>query len=73
MLQWGTFEDGVFGCLLPTALNSQLRTGAAQITEDTEGVVSVTCHPDHSVTTMDQNNQKTKWDGEWVSYNPRYN
>jgi len=45
----------------------------SEITEDTEGVVSVTCHPDRSVTTTDQNNQETKWDGEWVSYNPRYN
>lgn len=45
----------------------------SKITEDIDGVVAVTCHPDHSVTTTDQNNQVTKWDGEWVSYNPRYN
>lgn len=45
----------------------------SQITEENEGVVSVTCHPDHSVTTTDANNQEKKWDGEWISYNPRYN
>lgn len=45
----------------------------SEITEDIEGVVSVTCHPDRSVTTTDQNNQERKWDGEWISYNPRYN
>lgn len=45
----------------------------SQITEDTKGVVSVTCHPDKSVTTTDSNNNSKKWEGEWASYNPRYN
>ncbi|MBT3196330.1 MAG: hypothetical protein HN842_00570 [Gammaproteobacteria bacterium] len=43
------------------------------ITEDTDNVVSVTCHPDRSVTTTDQNNEQKIWEGEWISYNPRYN
>ena len=43
------------------------------ITEDTDNLVSVTCHPDRSVTTTDQNNEQKIWEGEWISYNPRYN
>ena len=43
------------------------------ITEDTDNVVSVTCHPDRSVTTTDQNNEQKIWEGEWISYTPRYN
>ena len=31
----------------------------SEITEETDGVLSVTCHPDRSVTTADKNNQTT--------------
>jgi len=45
----------------------------SQITENDENVVSVTCHPDKSVTTTDPQGKETRHEGEWVSYNPRYN
>lgn len=43
------------------------------ITNEDEGVVSVTIHPDGSVTTSDSKGEEHKTSGTWVTYNPRFN
>ena len=53
-------------------LCSELDNGN-KITIANEGVVSVTIHPDKSVTYLDPQGQTIAVEGSWTSYNPRFN
>jgi hypothetical protein len=51
---------------------AQLENGG-KVTTDDEGVVSVTVHPDKSVSFLDPDGQTTTVDSKWTSYVPRFN
>ncbi len=44
-----------------------------KITTDDEGVVSVTVHPDKSVTYLTSDGQTITTESKWESYVPRFN
>ena len=43
------------------------------ITNDDPNVVSVTIHPDGTVSTTDPSGRDHKCNGTWATYNPRFN
>ena len=51
---------------------AQLEDGK-EITTDDEGVVSVTVHPDKSVTYLTPEGQTMQTESKWLSYVPRFN
>ncbi len=51
---------------------AELDNGNSITTAD-EGVVSVTVHPDKSVTYLNPQGQTISVSGAWTSYNPRFN
>lgn len=51
---------------------AELDNGNKVIIAD-EGVVSVTIHPDKSVTYLNPEGQTIAVEGAWTSYNPRFN
>ena len=51
---------------------AELDTGK-KITTDDDGVVSVTVHPDKSVTYTDPTGSTHTAEGSWTSYIPRFN
>jgi len=54
----------VFGAVLNTGVT---------INTDSDQIVSVTIHPDKSVTYLDPAGNTLTADGQWVSYVPRFN
>ena len=45
----------------------------AQVTNEDPNVVSVTIHPDGSVQTTAPDGRISTVDGNWITYNPRFN
>lgn len=43
------------------------------VTNDDPNIVSVTIHPDGSVVTTDPAGHDDKVEGNWATYNPRFN
>ena len=54
----------VFGAVLDTGKT---------IKTDSDDIVSVTIHPDKSVTYLDPEGHTSTAEGQWVSYVPRFN